>query len=165
MGPPWFPFAKKPLFIVRTKGHRMHLRLKSVVASLVTTGMVAGMLAFIIVPAAQAATPPWEPDPSARGNVVFYDATGHVVTGGSIDDSPVAAFVQAAAPGRSTDNTATQFGFLAQPGVATGSWPGEQMSAGNAYPVSIPNNPPSNNPTVAGSPGEESLRTLATDFP
>ena len=77
----------------------MHLRLKSVVASLVTTGMVAGMLGFIIVPAAQAATPPWEPDPNARGNVVFYDATGHVVTGGSIDDSPVAAFVQAAAPG------------------------------------------------------------------
>src|SRR5260370_11543706 len=116
--------------------------------------MLAGSL-VAFAPPAQAAVPPWEPDPSARGNVVLYDATGHVVTGGSIDDSPVAAFVQATAPGRSTDNTATQFGYLAQPGVATGAWPGEQMSAGNTYPAAFPGHPAPNHPTRARAPGAD----------
>jgi uncharacterized repeat protein (TIGR01451 family) len=128
--------------------------------------MLAGSL-VAFAPAAQAATPPWEPDGNARGAIVFYDASGHVVTGGSIDDSPVAAYVQATVPGRSVDNTATLFGYLAQPGVNPGAWRGEQMTAGNTYPVSTAP-PPLNsspNPTVAAQPGEESMRTLQTDFP
>ncbi|MEA2922794.1 MAG: hypothetical protein QOF07_2759, partial [Bradyrhizobium sp.] len=145
----------------------MHLRLKSVVASLVTTGIVAGMLGFI-VPVAQAATPPFEPDPNTRGAVTFYDAAGNVVTGGNISDSPMTAYAQASARGRTSDNTATLFGYAAQPGVNTLAWThGEQMSAGNTFPVTgAPANIASSpNPTVAGAPGELSLAQLQTDFP
>src|SRR5207245_6891190 len=107
------------LQIVHDRGFQMQFRLKPLLACLLSGLMLGGSL-VAFVPAAQAATPPFEPDPNARAGVVFYDAAGHVVTGGSIDDSPVAAYVQATAPGRSTDNTATLFGYLAPPGVATG---------------------------------------------
>jgi uncharacterized repeat protein (TIGR01451 family) len=144
----------------------MQFRVKPVLAGVTTALILAGYLTAL-APVAQAATPPFEPDPNARGAVVFYDAIGHVVTHGSIDDSPVSAYVQTTGPGRSVDNTATMFGYLAQPGVNPGAWHGEQMSAGNTYPVSTAPAPLSSspNPTVAGQAGEETLRTLETDFP
>ncbi|MCW3042209.1 MAG: conserved repeat domain protein, partial [Actinobacteria bacterium] len=129
--------------------------------------MLAGSFAAF-VPAAQAAAPPFEPDPNSRGCVTFYDATGKTVTSGSTSDSPIAAYAQASSPGRTVDNTATLFGYAAQPGLNTLAWThGEQMSAGNTYPVAgAPANiAGSPNPTVAGAPGELSVAQLQTDFP
>src|SRR5216683_839661 len=143
----------------------MHVRLKSALAGVITALMLAASLGLAQV--AGAATPPFEPDPNARGGVSFFNASSNVVTGGSITDSPIAAYVQANGLGRSSDTQATLFGYLAQPGVNPGLWPGEQMSAGNPYPVAtappaLANSP---NPLEVGSPGDLTLSQLQTDFP
>src|SRR5882672_4070212 len=98
----------------------MRLRLKSVLASLVTTGMVAGMLGFAQV--AHAATPPFEPDPNARGCLTFYDANGNVVTGGNISDSPMVGFALGSAPSRPGDNAGTLYAAQPAPGVPSQNW-------------------------------------------
>ena len=55
----------------------MRLRMKSVLATLVTTGMLGGMLGFAqVAHAAAPVPPPYEPDPAARGCLTFYDANG-----------------------------------------------------------------------------------------
>src|SRR5713101_487096 len=143
----------------------MHVRLKSALAFVITALMLASSLGLAQV--AVAATPPFEPDPNARGGVSFFNASSNVVTGGSITDSPIAAYVQATGLGRPSDTQATLFGYLAQPGVNPGLWPGEQMSAGNPYPVAtappaLANSP---NPLEVGSAGDLTLSQLMTDFP
>jgi hypothetical protein len=146
----------------------VYLHRKHVLTAVLALTLVGSLVGFArTARAVTPPTPPWEPDANARAAIVFYDVSGNVVTGGSIDNSPVAAYVQATGPGRSVDNTATLFGYVAQPGVNPGAWHGEQMTAGNTYPVTTAP-PPLNsspNPTVAGQPGEESMRTLQTDFP
>src|SRR5438132_969145 len=89
----------------------MRLRLKSVLAMLVTTGMLAGMLGFAQMAQAQTAPtpPPFEPDPAARGCLNFFDANGNLKTSGRINDSPIAAFAMGDGPSRPGDNTDTLY--------------------------------------------------------
>ena len=68
----------------------MRLRLKSAMAALVTTGMLAGIMGFAQIAHAATTPPPFEPDPNARGCLTFYDANGNVVTSGNINASPIA---------------------------------------------------------------------------
>ena len=49
---------------------------------LVALFMIVGLLPFASS-AAAAATPPWEPDGNSEGNIVFYNATGNIITGGN----------------------------------------------------------------------------------
>ena len=42
--------------------------------------------------ASAAVTPGWQPDPNDAGTLAFYDASGHQITSGSINDSPMAAY-------------------------------------------------------------------------
>jgi len=144
----------------------MSVRHKRVLAGILTAIVSAGSLTAF-APAGQAATPSFEPDPNARGAITFFDASGNVITGGSVNDSPIAAYVQAAGSRGAGDNTATLFGFLAAPGANPLTWHGEQMSFGNGYPVAgapaaLASSPL---PLVAGQPGELTVGQLATDFP
>src|SRR2546423_15652227 len=91
----------------------MRLRLKSVLATLVPTGMGAGMLGFAQVAHAATTPPPFEPDPAARGCLNFYDINGNLKTSGSINDSPIAAFAMGAGPARAGDTSGTL--YAAQP--------------------------------------------------
>lgn len=151
----------------------MHRRLRWVATCSVALALVSGVLTIVAPVTVQAAAmPPFEPDQSARGCLNFYDAQGNVQAGGSIADSPMVAFAQAAGPTRSggggPDNTGTLFGYLAFPGEAPNLWPGEQMSAGNSFPA--PSEPASlaanrKNPTYAAATDEESVGTLQTHYP
>src|SRR6266481_2188373 len=138
----------------------MRLRLKPLMASLVTTGIVAGMLGFAQI--AHAATPPFEPDPNARGCLAFYDANGNVITSGNINDSPMAAFALGSGPSRPGDNSGTFYAAQPEPGQPSQSWLTDQMSAGNAYPSSDPTTPAnlrnSPNPLYIGA-GDSSIAT------
>src|SRR3984893_17857897 len=145
----------------------MYIRQRRALAGVVSVSMLVGSL-LAIVPPAHAAPPTFEPDPNTRGDITFYDASGNVVTGGNISASPMVAYIQTSSRGRTVDNTATLFGYAAQPGVNTLAWThGEQMTAGNTFPVSgAPANiAGSPNPTVAGQPGELPLAQLQSDFP
>ena len=127
----------------------MHVRLKSVLATLVTTGMVAGMLGFAQVAQAATTPPPFEPDPAARGCLNFYDANGNLKTSGSINDSPIAAFAMGDGPTRAGDVFGTLYAAQPEAGQPSQSWLTDQMSAGNAYPSTDPSTRP---PMMMSSP-------------
>jgi hypothetical protein len=113
-----------------------------------------------------ATTPPWEPDPSSVGALVFYDASGNVITGGNINDTPLAAYVQGATTIRTGDTKATLYGYLPVLGEVPGEWQGEQMSASTSYPNgSAPSPVSSTLPVVTGAADDESIATLEADFP
>ena len=85
-----------------------------------------------------AATPPYEPDPvNVVGGLTLYDAAGNIITTGSINDAPFAAYVQGSAAVRAGDTKATLYGYLPQNGVAPGSWSGEALTASENYPNAV----------------------------
>jgi hypothetical protein len=73
--------------------------------------LVGGGVAFAAV------TPAFEPDPNAIGSITLYNASGAVVTGGSLTDSPMVAFAAASGAGRTGDTRA--FLRVATPKAAT----------------------------------------------
>ncbi|TMK51396.1 MAG: DUF11 domain-containing protein [Actinobacteria bacterium] len=147
----------------------MRLRLKSVLATLVTTGIVAGMLGFAQVAQAATTPPPFEPDPAARGCLNFYDANGNLKTSGSINDSPIAAFAMGDAPSRAGDIFGTLYAAQPEAGQPSQSWLTDQMSAGNPYPSSDPTTPANlrNKPNALyiAAAGDSSVATELTNLP
>src|SRR5438309_6096236 len=147
----------------------MHVRLKSVLATLVTTGMLAGMLGFAQVAHAATTPPPFEPDPAARGCLNFYDANGNLKTSGSITDSPIAAFAMGVAPSRAGDNFGTLYAAQPEAGQPSQSWLTDQMSAGTAYPSTDPATPANlrnmPNALYIGAAGDSSIATELTILP
>src|SRR5437879_4972270 len=147
----------------------MRLRVKTVLATLVTTGMLAGMLGFAQVAHAATAPPPFEPDPAARGCLNFYDAAGNLKTSGSINDSPIAAFAMGDGPSRAGDIFGTL--YAAQPEAGQPSHDGltDQSSAGHAYPSSDPPTPANlrNKPNALyiAAAGDSSVATELTNLP
>jgi Bacterial Ig-like domain (group 3) len=111
--------------------------------------------------------PPWEPDPSSVGGLTFYDSTGAVITGGSVNDSPLAAYVEGSNTVRTGDDVASLFGYLPVKGVAIGNWQGEQLSGSTKYPNQDAPAPlkTSTLPFVTGAAGDETVGELAQDFP
>lgn len=112
-------------------------------------------------------TPPWEPDPTSVGSLTFYDASGTVVTTGSINDAPFAAYAASSATVRTGDVKATLFGYLPKNGVDPSGWTGEQLSASTTYPnISAP--APLNSstfPVVTQAAGDVTLADLVLDLP
>lgn len=146
----------------------MKFRMKAAVAGLATAVLSMGVGAAAFASnGVWNGSQGWEPDPSARGNLVFYDSLGNIVTGGSLTASPPTAYVRTSAPPRAGDNTATLYGSLPQQGVATASWPTTQMSAGNTFPVASAPAPLNTSPDAveAGQPGETSIQQLMTARP
>jgi len=127
-----------------------------------------GALAVGLATSAYAAgAPPWEPDPTSVGGLTFYNAAGDQITGGSINDSPLAAYVQGAATVRTGDTRATLFGYLPVQGESPGQWSGEALSLSTTYPnSSAPSSLASSDlPLVTGASGDESVAQLEADFP
>jgi hypothetical protein len=118
-------------------------------------------------PAGTLTAPPWEPDPDSVGGLVFYNAAGKVITGGSINDSPIAAYVQGTKTIRAGDKKATLFGYLPVKGQATGQWSGEALGASTTYPNTKAPAPLNGSalPVETGANGDESIATLELDFP
>ena len=86
---------------------KSHVRaVAAVVWAFVLTGGIALTAAS---PASAAPTPPpWQPEANtfANGALSFYDSSGHLITGGSITDSPFAAYAQGSVASRTGDKVA-----------------------------------------------------------
>jgi Bacterial Ig-like domain (group 3) len=137
-------------------------------ASAVAAAVLAGAALLSAGGAAHATNPPpWEPDPNSVGGLIFYNASGDVITGGNVTDDPIAAYVEGTKAIRSGDTKATLFGYLPVNGVATGSWSGDQLSASTAYPnASDPGVLGTTSlPVVAGSGGDLTIADLISDYP
>jgi hypothetical protein len=82
--------------------------------------------------------PPWQVpahlDPNEVGTLSLYDASGNVVTTGSVNDLPLSAYQLGSGAGRVGDNKATLFAATPAFGVAPGAWPLSQMSTASSYP-------------------------------
>ena len=99
--------------------------------------LAAGGLVLGSAVSALASAPTYEPDPGNElGSIVFYDATGHQVTSGTISDAPFATYAVATTDDPVTSNTkATLYGALPQQGVNPGLWTSEQMSSSTTFPA------------------------------
>jgi hypothetical protein len=135
-----------------------------------STALAIGML---VAPASSAAAsntttpPPWEPDPNSVGALIFYNSSGTVITGGSVNASPVAAYVLGTSTIRAGDTKATLFGYLPVKGQVPGEWSGEALGASTTYPNAKAPTPlnTSTLPLETGSSGDETLAQLEVDFP
>lgn len=139
----------------------------SVAAVAVATVASGGLLAGFATSASAATNPPWEPDGSSVGGLTFYDASGNQITGGSINDAPIAAYVQGTSTVRSGDTKATLFAYTPVSGQAPGTWSGEALSSSTTYPNSGAPGAlaTSSLPLVSGSSDDENVATYEADFP
>ncbi|MBV9486915.1 MAG: Ig-like domain repeat protein [Frankiaceae bacterium] len=129
---------------------------------------VAGSALLVTGSTAHATTtPPWEPDSSSSGGLLFYNSSGTQITGGNISDGPIAAYVQGTTTIRQGDTKATLYGYLPVSGQVPGQWSGEAMSASTVYPNSSAPGAlgTSTLPLVTGASDDESVATLAADYP
>ena len=140
----------------------MKIRLRAVVAGLATATFLAGSVGVAFA----FPQPPYEPDPASRGSVGFYDASGKIISVGSITH-PLAAFVVTSGAARSGDTKATLIGARPEPGTATSAFANTQMSASTAFPITTGpsnlNNLP--NGIVSESAGDITPQQLETNFP
>jgi Putative Ig domain len=129
--------------------------------------LVAGLATAFSSPAGASTVPPWEPDPDAVGALVFFNSAGKEITGGSINDSPLAAYVEGTATVRSGDSVATLYGYLPVSGEPTSEWSGEQLGLSTTFPdASAP--APLNTATLpveTGNSGDETIAALESDYP
>lgn len=131
-------------------------------------GIVAPGASAAVAPHAASphTTPPWEPDADSVGGLVFYNASGDVITSGSTSSSPIAAYVVGTEVVRAGDTRATLFGYLPVDGESPGQWSGEALSLSTVYPnADAPGALTTASPLVTGSDTDESLATLEADFP
>jgi hypothetical protein len=110
----------------------MKLSLKSALAGATALALAGGGLVLGASPAF-AAAPAWEPDPNARGAVVFYDAAGTVLTGGS-NLSHLADFLAVTTTGSTNATKANLLFALPDHTKATGAWTTGAGSASTNYP-------------------------------
>ena len=143
------------------------------------TALVMVLLALVTITAgvvtragsasATAPVTPWEPDSvNEAGTLSFYDAAGHVITSGSINDDPIAAYVKGSAEIRTGDTKATLYAFTPVNGVAVGAWTGEGLTASTPYGtgVTYPGDLAGTAlPVVTGHPIDETLAAYIADVP
>ena len=144
-------------------------RLRTGIALLATL-LVAMSLVF--VGKASAATPPFEPDSTNEyGQINFYDAAGHQVTGGSVTDSPFALYAVASSDDPTVGHfqIAALYGYKPVSGVAPGNWSGEQLSNSTDFPVSgapaAIANLGNDRPVVTIGANDLKLADLINDYP
>ena len=132
---------------------------------LTVSGGVAG--ALFVNAAGAAGAPPWEPDTNAVGGIVFYNAAGQQITGGSLTDTPIAAYAQGSTVVRAGDTKATLYAYTPVINVAPGAWNGESLSSSTVYPnASAPASlAGSSLPLVTGQTSDTSLSSYIGDFP
>jgi hypothetical protein len=132
-------------------------------------GSAALTVGVIAAPSPASATtiPPWEPDANSVGGLLFFNSAGQSITGGSITDSPIAAYVEGTATVRAGDTKATLYGYLPVLGETPGEWSGESLGASTAYPNASAPAPlnTSTLPVETGGSGDETVAQLESDFP
>lgn len=138
--------------------------------SAVALGAAAsGALALGVAHAAAASggTPPWEPDPNSVGGLIFYNSAGEQITGGSVNSSPIAAYVKGTSVINSADSKATLFGYLPVNGELPAQWSGEALGRSTTYPnASAPGTLATTTlPVETGGSTDETVAQLAEDFP
>ena len=101
----------------------------------VSTVLVSTLLATSA--GATGTTPPWEPvgNPPEVGGLTFYNSSGDVITSGTINDDPVATYVQGNTVIQDTGTKADLGGYTPVVDVAPGAWTGVQFGGSN-YPNS-----------------------------
>jgi hypothetical protein len=116
------------------------------------TALMAASLPMLAAPASATTNPPWEPDPSSLGGLIFYNASGAVVTGGS-DLSHMFDY----AAGSTTDPTdgikATLEFANPTPNEVTGLWPVGSASASSFTPPTSAPPPLNTDPDPVGTSG------------
>lgn len=135
-----------------------------VCGSTLATGLLA---VFDAGPVSAVTVPPWEPDPNSVGGLLFFNSSGQAVAGGSVNDSPIAAYVEGASLVRSGDTVATLYGYLPIDGEQPSAWSGEQLGGSTTFPNAAAPSPlnTSSLPLETGADGDETLATLESDFP
>ncbi|HKT01441.1 MAG TPA: Ig-like domain-containing protein [Rugosimonospora sp.] len=116
-----------------------------------------------------ATTPTWEPDAAALGSITFYDASGAVVTSGSLSSNPVAVYAVASGAGRTGDTKAQLKAFTPQEGVNPALWSGDTLTASTNYPVTAAGTPAviagTPNPVATGGATDFSFNDYLGEFP
>ena len=152
---------------MRNPIHRVTLR--AIIAALLGAVLAASacLAALASTAGATGTAPPWEPDASSVGALVFYDASGHQVTSGNLSDSPVAAYVLGTGVIRAGDTKATLYGYLPVSGTAPGTWNGDVLGSSTVYPNTSAPAPlnTSTLPVETGASDDESIATLIADWP
>ncbi len=113
-------------------------------------------------------TPPgWEPEGGTLGSIAFYDANGHLVTGGDLGAHPSAFFAAASGAGRTGDSKAQLKAFTPQVGVAPALWSGDTLTGATTYPnVDAPPTVATMTvPVVSGTAGDLSFADYIGEFP
>src|ERR1700722_12186974 len=110
--------------------------------TLAAATLASGTLVAGLAGTAHAATiPPWETgsppavSPNELGGLTFYNSAGQVVTGGTISDNPIAAYVQGNTALQSGGTKADLGGVTPVISSAPGAWTGVQFGGSN-YPNS-----------------------------
>lgn len=118
------------------------------------------------------AAPPWGTEANSVGGLVFYNASGQQITSGSIDDTPIAAYVQGSGYPRpsgdtTSDTKATLYAYTPVNGTAPGAWSGEALSGSTVFPNnSAPTALSSSSlPLVTGKNTDLDLSGYIGDFP
>jgi hypothetical protein len=116
----------------------MKLSRKAAIRAIVL--VAAGGAVLGISQAAFAATPPYEPDAADQiGQLLFYNASGALVTSGSISDDNNFQYAVATADDPITTNTVgTLYAFTPVNGQPPGNWTGEPLTGSRTFPVVSP---------------------------
>ena len=120
---------------------------------------VAGGLTLATAGVALAANPTFEPDGNSTGVVTLTDATGNVITGGNVNDSPISPYAVGTSFGHPTgDSKATLYVCVPQQGVNSGSWPCDKVGGSTVY-TTVPAGValPSGQPFETGASGDDSI--------
>jgi hypothetical protein len=147
----------------------MKLRLSSAVAGAATLVTAAGIVLAGGVVARAATTPPYEPDPQSVGTVTLFNSSGSVISSGSINTSPIAAYAVGSAVITAGDNTANLIAAQPNPNAATSAWNTDFLGGFTSYPLTTG---PSNiqaisqtHPVVTGASSDLSLSNFIAEFP
>ena len=109
-----------------------------ITASAAVVGLAAAAVA-LAGSASAATTPPWEPDPNASlGSIVFYDAAGNVITGGSNLNHLFDYAMASTDSARTTTNAQAIFAFPDHTKPDTTTWHKDAATASTTYPNTNP---------------------------
>lgn len=114
----------------------MKIRMRSLLAGAAALALATSLLVGGGSAAFAATTPGWEPDTDALGALTLYDASGNIVTGGSLSSHPIIAYAAASSAGRAGATKAYLDVFVPQQGVNPALWGGETVTTANNFPVS-----------------------------
>jgi hypothetical protein len=102
------------------------------------------------------------------GSLTFYNSSGQVITGGSITDAPIAAYVEASTNDhRSGDTKATLYAYTPKLGEVPATWSGNLLSRSTNYPNASAPAPlnTATEPVVTGFATDTTLASYISQFP